>query len=150
MTDWPDLAGRFESGAHVLPVRVYYEDTDFTGVVYHGAFIKFFERGRSDYLRLCEVHHTELQNADPARSLAFAVRRMSVEFMRPARIDDVLEVHTSLVEARGARLELRQEIRRSGDVLITADVLVAVINGQGRPARLPKDIMSRLEHLART
>nr|WP_246476330.1 tol-pal system-associated acyl-CoA thioesterase [Roseibium litorale] len=131
-----------------MPIRVYYEDTDFTGVVYHGAFIKFFERGRSDYLRLCEVHHKLLLHEDPSRSLAFAVRRMEVEFLRPAKIDDVLEVQTTLVEARGARLSLRQEIRRDGELLSSADVFAAVINGHGRPARLPKELMSRL--IART
>lgn len=141
---WPDLAGRFESGSHILPVRVYYEDTDFTGIVYHGAYIKFFERGRSDYLRLAGVHHSALQQDDPAQSIAFAVRRMSVEFLRPATIDDILEVHTVLAEARGARLLLKQHIQRNGELLISAEVLVAVINGNGRPVRLPKDLILRL------
>ena len=91
---WPDLAGRLIPGGHVLPVRVYFEDTDFSGVVYHGAYIRYMERGRSDYLRKLGVGHDALDRGEHGEPLAFAVRRIAVEFLRPARIDDVLEVET--------------------------------------------------------
>jgi len=145
MTDWPDLAGQLTDGGHVLPVRVYYEDTDFTGVVYHGAYVKFFERGRSDFLRLCGIHHKDLQDGVHGQGLAFAVRRMNVEFERPARVDDILEVHTELKDQKGARIELRQTILRDGTSLVSADVTVAVITLEGRPARLPKELAVRLK-----
>jgi acyl-CoA thioester hydrolase len=77
VSDWPDLAGRLDQSGHVLPVRVYYEDTDFTGIVYHGAYVRFFERARSDFLRLIGIHHSELAEGDDGTSLAFAVRTMT-------------------------------------------------------------------------
>lgn len=145
MTSWPDLAGRFESGAHVLPVRVYYEDTDFTGIVYHGAYVRFFERGRSDFLRLAGVQHANMQADGSGHSIAFAVRAMTIDFLKTATIDDELEVLTRLAELKGARIILEQEIRRGGDILVTARVTVAVITGEGRPTRLPEDLVDRLK-----
>lgn len=141
---WPDLAGRLEAGRHVLPVRVYYEDTDFTGVVYHAAYLKFAERGRSDFLRLCGIHHNELACGAHGEPLAFAVRHMEIDFHAPARIDDLLEVATHLREARGARIVLAQEVRREGVLLFAAAVTVAVISPEGRPRRLPEALAARL------
>ncbi|MBO6757862.1 MAG: tol-pal system-associated acyl-CoA thioesterase [Roseibium sp.] len=147
MTQWPDLAGRIQDGLHVLPVRVYYEDTDFTGIVYHGAFVRFFERGRSDMLRLAGIHHADLRDAGES-GLAFAVRGMDLEFLKPATIDDVLTVHTRLVDHRGARIELAQEIRRGEEPIARAQVRVAVITMRGRPTRLPKALEARLQRLS--
>lgn len=144
MTDWPDLAGRLTDEAHVLPVRVYYEDTDFTGIVYHGAYVRFFERGRSDFLRLCGIHHAELKTGESGQALAFAVRSMSLEFLKPATIDDLLEVRTRLVEHRGARIRLEQTIFRGEELLVSANVMVAVITAEGRPTRLPEKLAGRL------
>ncbi|PLX36057.1 MAG: 4-hydroxybenzoyl-CoA thioesterase, partial [Hyphomicrobiales bacterium] len=114
--DWPDIAGRIEGAAHVLPVRVYFEDTDFTGVVYYANYLKFAERGRSDFLRLIDVHHTELA----AENLAFAVRHIEADYLRPARIDDIVLVTTKVAEMRGARFMLDQSISRDGETLFTA------------------------------
>lgn len=144
VTDWPDLAGRLEEGGHVLPVRVYYEDTDFTGIVYHGAYVRFFERARSDFLRLLGIHHKELADGNHGAALAFAVRSMTLDFQRPARIDDILEVHTSLSEYKGARVKLDQLIYRGGELLVSAAVTVAVITAEGRPTRLPQPLAERL------
>jgi len=144
VTTWPDLAGRLEDGVHLLPVRVYYEDTDFTGIVYHGAYVRFFERGRSDFLRLAGIHHARLQEGGSGQPLAFAVRSMSLDFRRPATIDDVLEVRSRLLELKGARIVLDQEIYRDGDLLVAAHVVVAVITAQGKPTRLPADLAARL------
>lgn len=144
MTTWPDLAGRYDGDVHVLPVRVYYEDTDFTGVVYHGAYIRFFERGRSDFLRLVGIFHSELKEGRLGQSLAFAVRSISVDFFRPASIDDVLEIRTQFVDHKGARIFLRQEIFKAETRLVSADVMVAVITADGRPTRLPIELAARL------
>ncbi|WP_417678420.1 tol-pal system-associated acyl-CoA thioesterase [Roseibium sp.] len=144
MTTWPDLAGRLDDGVHVLPVRVYYEDTDFTGIVYHGAFVRFFERGRSDFLRLAGIHHAQLKAGETGQSLAFAVRTMNMDFRKPATIDDVLEVRTRLSELKGARIVLDQEICRGEDLLVAAHVVVAVITADGKPTRLPADLARRL------
>jgi acyl-CoA thioester hydrolase len=134
---WPDIAGRIVDGAHRLPVRVYYEDTDFLGAVYHANYLKFCERGRSDCLRLLGVHHHELQQGPAGERLGFVVRRMVCDFLSPARIDDLLEVVTMLGEAAGARMELRQWVKRSEAILFRADVTVALVDAAGRPRRLP-------------
>ena len=134
--------GVFEDGVHTLPVRVYYEDTDFSGVVYHASYLRFMERGRSEYLRFAGIGHSQLLHGETP--LAFAVRRMQIEFIRPARIDDALAVHTRFTEARGARLHARQEIFRGGEKLVSAGVQAACIDLDGRPRRLPSALHSRL------
>ncbi|AXS41795.1 tol-pal system-associated acyl-CoA thioesterase [Breoghania sp. L-A4] len=142
---WPDLAGALTGEGHLLAVRVYYEDTDFSGVVYHASYLRFMERGRSDFLRLCGIHHNQLDAGLAGERLAFAVRHMDIDFLKPARIDDVLEVHTVCEQARGARLVLAQEVRRGAEVLIKARVTAAVINAEGKPRRMPKDLAARLQ-----
>lgn len=131
---WPDLAGRLVDGGHVLPVRVYFEDTDFSGLVFHGTYVRWCERGRSDFLRLLGVHHNELIDADePA---AFVVRRMEFDFRAPARIDDVLEVYTSVASTRAADVWLDQSIRMGNKVIAHAKVQVVLISQSGKPQRL--------------
>ena len=125
-----------------LPIRIYYEDTDFSGVVYHAAYLKFFERGRTEALRACGVHHSEMLARD--EPLAFAVRKMTTEWIIPARIDDLLEVRTAFVSFKGARMLLEQEILRDETVLARADVEAACMSLSGRPRRLPADIAERL------
>lgn len=137
---WPDLAGRIGGGRHVLPIRVYYEDTDFSGAVYHANYLKFCERGRSDCLRLLGIHHRELHWHQTQGRMGFVVRRMACEFLKPARIDDLLEVETRFVEMAGARMELEQKVRCGGDSLFAARVTVALVDAQGRPRRMPRDM----------
>ncbi|MDP2151751.1 YbgC/FadM family acyl-CoA thioesterase [Parvibaculum sp.] len=150
MSDWPDLAGRIEGQVHKLPIRVYYEDTDFSGIVYHANYLRFAERGRSDFLRLAGVHHTDLfEGEDP---VAFAIHRMEIDFLKPARIDDRLEVHTRYVRASGARIEAEQEIMRLAgedvpEPIWRARVLAAVLDGAGRPRRLPVSVRDALAPL---
>jgi acyl-CoA thioester hydrolase len=125
---------------HSFPVRIYYEDTDFSGSVYHAAYLKFFERGRTEFLRDLGIHHAELAE----QGLAFAVRSMEIDFVAAARIDDMLMVTTEVAEFTGARLVLNQTILRDGVVLTRARVLVVAIKTSGGPARLPADLRSRL------
>ncbi len=132
---WPDLAGRIAGKAHVLPIRVYYEDTDFSGAVYHANYLKFCERARSDCLRLLDIHHSELQG-----TAGFVVRRMVCDFLKPALIDNLLEVETRFGEFGGARMELRQSVKRSGEALFEAQVTVVLVDGQGKPKRLPPEM----------
>ncbi|MCK5745968.1 MAG: tol-pal system-associated acyl-CoA thioesterase [Oricola sp.] len=130
-----------EPTVHKLPIRIYYEDTDFSGVVYHAAYLKFFERGRTEALRACGVHHSEMLKRD--EPLAFAVRKMTTEWLVPAKIDDLLEVRTSFVEAKGARMTLSQEIWREETLLARAEVEAACMSLEGRARRLPADILAR-------
>jgi acyl-CoA thioester hydrolase len=135
---WPDLAGRIVGRVHCLPVRVYYEDTDFSGTVYHASYLKFCERGRSDCLRLLGIHHHELARQETGGPLGFVVRRLEADFLKPARIDEVLLVETRFVELRGARLELDQAVRRGEAPLFAARVTIALVDGAGRPKRVPE------------
>ena len=119
MIDRP-TAGRFEGREHRLPVRVYYEDTDFTGLVYHANYVRYFERGRSDCLRLMGIGHAELLDGD--QPMAFVVSKMGLTFLKPARIDDELVVRTWYDAAKGPRLLITQEIARGDDILCRAEV----------------------------
>jgi acyl-CoA thioester hydrolase len=124
-----------------IAVRVYYEDTDFSGVVYHARYLHFFERGRTEALRSCDISHTDLLARD--EPLAFAVRKMTTEWISPARIDDMLEVTTRFLDVKGARMLIEQEIRR-GEILVSkADVEAACMNLSGKPRRLPPAIIAR-------
>ena len=134
--------GHFDGATHQLPVRVYYEDTDFTGVVYHGSYVRFLERGRTESLRLLGSNHRTLgSREDP---LAFAIRSLSIEFLKPARIDDALTVRTSYEEFSGARIFARQEIVRAEELLLRAQVEVVCVSRDGRPKRLPVEMKDAL------
>jgi acyl-CoA thioester hydrolase len=137
---WPGLSGRLVPGGHVVPVRVYFEDTDFSGVVYHGSYIRFMERGRSDFVRLLGVGHTELHLGEHGEPLAFAVRRIHADFLKPGRIDDLLEIETRVLELAGARIILRQTVRRDDEILVDAEVTVVLVNREGRARRIPDSV----------
>ena len=147
---WPDLAGRLVTNAdgtrrHILPVRVYFEDTDFSGLVYHASYVRWCERGRSDYLRLVGNEHRALiEGGTGAEPAAFVVRRMRLEFLKPARIDDVLEIETRVTETKGATLSLSQRILRDGVALFEADVLVVLVSVSGKPQRISLRLRSGL------
>ena len=138
-------SGWLEGREHLLPVRVYYEDTDFTGVVYHGNYARYFERGRSESLRACGVLHTDLLARDPPS--AFTVVRLEIDFKRPARIDDALLVRTSYEAARGPRLIIGQRIVRDGELLAQAKVTAAFIDLSGRPRKPPLALVDALRPL---
>jgi acyl-CoA thioester hydrolase len=148
---WPDLAGRLLTDAagrrrHVLPVRVYFEDTDFSGLVYHGSYIRWCERGRSDFMRLVGNDHRELLAGSGGREpAAFVVRRMRIEFLRPARIDDILEVSTRIKEMGAATLTLDQRITREERELFSAEVMVVLISQSGKPQRLAAALRHALQ-----
>ena len=135
-------AGWFEGREHVLPVRVYYEDTDFTGVVYHANYLRYFERGRSDFLRAAGVSHTDLLGGE--QPTAFVVVRMEIDFRKPAKIDDALLVRTTYDVARGPKLTISQRIVRGEDIVAQAAVTAACIALDGRPIRPPKALVETL------
>jgi acyl-CoA thioester hydrolase len=138
---WPQLSGEIRDGRHVLPVRVYYEDTDFTGIVYHANYLRFMERARTEYLRLIGADHRALFEAaeQEAPGFAFVVRAMKIEFFRPAHMDDLLEVVTEPNDVKGASVLVRQRVTRRGEILVEADVRVAFIAG-GRAKPIPKPL----------
>jgi acyl-CoA thioester hydrolase len=138
---WPDLAGRLlQDGlarTHVLPVRVYFEDTDFSGLVYHASYVRWCERGRSDFLRLLGGDHRRLiDGTDGSEPAAFVVRRMTFDFLKPARIDELLEVDTRVKSVGAASLTLSQGVRRLETTLVEAEVTVVLISVSGKPLRI--------------
>lgn len=136
------LTGVIENGTHRLLARVYYADTDFSGVVYHARYLEFLERGRSDFLRLSGVHHTELHDGKHGERIVWVVRRMEIDFRIPARIDDIITVETHVVEVSGARIFMAQRLLRSEEALVEARVEAAIIGEAGRPRRFPKEWVS--------
>jgi len=137
--------GRFEGRAHLLPVRVYYEDTDFTGVVYHAGYLRFLERGRSDFLRAIGVSHAALLAEEPPT--AYALLRLSIEYKAPARIDDALLVRTTYDYVQGPRLLITQSVTRRDTPIVTATVEACCISRAGRPKKPPPLLLERLAPL---
>jgi acyl-CoA thioester hydrolase len=136
-----NLDGDIRHGRHEMAVRVYYEDTDFTGIVYHASYLCFMERGRTNYLRLIGADHRSLFEATEleAPGFAFVVRSMAIEFLKPARMDDILTVTTEPEEVKGASMMLLQKVMRQSDVLVEARVRVAFVSG-GRARPIPKPL----------
>ncbi len=137
------LAGELVEGGHRLDVRVYFEDTDFSGLVYHARYLHFFERGRTDYLRLLGVGHRELLAGEFGEPCFFAVRRMTIDFRSAAGIDDVLTVTTRPRPIKGIRITLDQRIEKAGALVAEAVVEVVVLSKAGRPMRLAEAVASR-------
>ena len=134
------LDGEIHNGKHHQPVRVYYEDTDFSGIVYHASYLRFMERGRTNYLRLIGADHRALfeQAEKEAPGFAFVVRHMSIDFKKPAVMDDVLTIVTTPEEVKGASVMLHQQVMRGEELLVEAHVQVAFISaGRGRPIPKP-------------
>lgn len=121
-------------------IRVYYEDTDMAGVVYYANYLKFLERGRSDAVRDAGISQLDMRH----NNLVFVVRRVEVDYLRPARFDDVLTVATALEDMRGARFTMPQSVWRGDEKLIDARIDCAVMDLSGRPARLPAEIRHKL------
>lgn len=141
MTDTP-TAGRFDGRDHLLPVRVYYEDTDFTGLVYHANYVRYLERGRSDCLRLMGIGHTDLLDGD--RPMAFVVSTLELKFLKPARIDDALVVRTTYQAIKGPRLLISQSVERGDDILCRAEVVAVCIHLDGRPCRPTRALVDKV------
>jgi acyl-CoA thioester hydrolase len=133
------LDGEIRDGRHQMHLRIYYEDTDFSGIVYHANYLRFMERGRTNYLRLlgADQHALFAEASAEAPGFAFVVRAMQIEFFKPARMDDLLDVVTVPSEVRGASITLDQQVRRGTDLLVEARVKVAFVAG-GRARPIPK------------
>jgi acyl-CoA thioester hydrolase len=144
MTEAPS-AGWLEGREHLLPVRIYYEDTDFTGVVYHANYLRYFERGRSDFFRLVGISHSDfLELPEPT---AFSIIRMEIDFRRAARIDDALLVRTTYDSIQGARLFITQRITRGEALIAEAEVQAVCIDLKGRARRPPPQMVRLLQPL---
>lgn len=128
---------------HWKSIRVYYEDTDFTGMVYHANYLRFFERGRSDHLRDAGVSHQSLlQREDPA---AFTLTNISVDYKRAAQVDDLLHVRTRYIGTEGPRILFEQAVLRGSDLIAEARITAVMIHADGRPRRPIREIVAHLE-----
>jgi acyl-CoA thioester hydrolase len=146
------FGGKLDGAVHRLPVRIYYEDTDAGGLVYHANYLRFAERGRTELLRALGSHHAEIAGD---AGVSFAVRRCEIDFRSPARLDDQLEVETRIADIRGASIEFEQTIFMAGfgagaqhrRLLVRILLTVFCINPQGRPVRLPEPVRATLDEL---
>jgi len=138
-------SGEIVDGQHVLPLRIYYEDTDAQGIVYYANWLRFLERGRTELLRLLGQEHSALR---AERGLNWVVRRCTVDYLKPARLDDTVEIRTGCGELRGASLHMVQEARRGEDTLVRALLLIACMDQTGRPMRLPAPVKAALAQVA--
>jgi acyl-CoA thioester hydrolase len=140
-------SGHLADGVHVLPLRVYYEDTDAAGIVYYANWLRFLERGRTELLRLIGPEHSALRSE---RGVNWGVRRCTIDYLKPARLDDTIEIVTSCGQLRGASLEMVQQARRRADILVRAALLVACMDASGRPVRLPMQVRAALAQVMPT
>jgi acyl-CoA thioester hydrolase len=139
-------AARMAGKVFIFPLRVYYEDTDAAGIVYYANYLKFIERARTEMMRAAGIEHSAMREAD---GVMFIVKRCTLDFRRPARLDDMLEIHTRIVVLKRASLEAEQTVLKDGETLLHAELRLACINQDGAPARFPPDLRSALEALVR-
>ena len=138
--------GRFEGKTHILPIRVYYEDTDLSGIVYHANYFRFMERGRSEFFRCAGI--TKLAaHLDEDGGWAWTLRKAAIEYLKPARVDDLLEVHTSALTLTGARMIADQKIHCAGQLLTRGSVEACIISLAGKPRRIPAEMRDKLQPL---
>lgn len=134
--------GRFDGCVHILPIRIYYEDTDLSGVVYHANYLRFMERGRSEFFRCAGILKLAMMDGDEAT--VWTLRNASLTFRRPARVDELVEVHTCATSLSGARMTADQKVYRTGELLAHGTVEACVVTLAGKPRRIPDDIRAKL------
>ena len=138
------VEGRFEGKEHRFPVRVYFEDTDLSGVVYHANYLRYMERARSDMLRRAGIDQRGFQEAGEG---AYAVSSLAIRYRRPARLDDALVVVTRLIQVRAASVDIQQRVMRGTEILSDAEVTAALVGASGRPKRQPLEWIEAFRRL---
>lgn len=132
---------------HIFPLRVYYEDTDAAGIVYYANYLKYAERARTELVRGVGGDHRTYMEQD---GIMFAVRSVQADYLRPALLDDCLEVHTTMQDVRGASLQVSQVVMRDTEELVAMSVRLACMTMDGRPARIPTALRDALQNLIST
>lgn len=134
--------GRFEGKTHILPVRIYYEDTDLSGVVYHANYLRYMERGRSEYFRALGIKRAALDDSEPT---AWTLRKAQLEYFRPARVDDLIEIHTKATTLTGVRMSAEQTIYCAGALLTRGFVEACIVTLSGKPRRISQEIRDKIQ-----
>ena len=142
LDDRKNILGTFDGRRHLYPVHIFYEDTDFSGVVYHANYLRFLERARSSFLNLLSITHASLWDK---HELAFTIRKISIEYKFPARVDDHLIIHTTYDQLKGARLLISQTCYRGDTLIVKADIEAACITASGKPVRSPEFLKNKLK-----
>ena len=143
----PALSGKARAYTHTFPIRVYYEDTDAGGVVYYANYLRFAERARTEFMRDAGADHAGMLRDT---GLSFFVRRCEADYLKPARLDDLLHVETRITHVGGASLEALQTVKRDGEDLVRLKVKLACLNRAGRPARLPDSVHTALANYSQS
>tara|TARA_B100001057_G_scaffold360395_1_gene362733 strand:+ start:317 stop:754 length:438 start_codon:yes stop_codon:yes gene_type:complete len=138
-----DLSGIIKKNTHFFQIRVFYEDTDFTGIVYHANYLKFAERGRTNFLRLLGINHSELMNANEPKY--FVVYKMNTKFLGSSTIDDLLEVRSNFIGVEGIRLKINQDIFNDQKKVFSADIEFALLNKDAKPLKFPNDMKLKIK-----
>ena len=138
-----DLSGIIKKNTHFFQIRVFYEDTDFTGIVYHANYLKFAERGRTNFLRLLGINHYELMNNKEPKY--FVVYKMNTKFLGSSTIDDLLEVRSNFLGIEGVRLKINQDIFNNEKKVFSADIEFALLNKDAKPLKFPHDIKLKIK-----
>ena len=141
MTQPEPPSGQFEGPVHLYAVRVFFEDTDLSGVVYHANYLRYMERGRTEFFRMAGISRARLDDDEPT---AWTLRRIAVEYFRPARLDDRIAVHSVLTEVSGARIKVLQRIRQGDTLLVEGRIEACITTLTGKPRRLPKNVFETL------
>ena len=139
-----DLSGIIRQKTHFFQIRVFYEDTDFTGIVYHANYLKFAERGRTNFLRLLGVNHSELINSDEPKY--FVVYKMNSKFMGASTIDDILEVRSNFISIEGVRLKIKQDIYKEEKKVFSANIEFALLDKNAKPIKFPNDMKLKIKN----
>ncbi|MEQ8227082.1 MAG: tol-pal system-associated acyl-CoA thioesterase [Rhodospirillales bacterium] len=134
-----------DTPCHRMPLRVYYEDTDAGGIVYYANYLKFAERARTELLRELGFENSTILEQ---KGIALAVRRVSAEYLKPARLDDALSVETRVTSVKGATVDMAQVVRRDGEDLVQMNLTLACMNMDGRPVRLPAEVRTEMSRFA--
>jgi acyl-CoA thioester hydrolase len=137
--------GRFEGNTHILPISVYYEDTDLSGLVYHANYLRYMERGRTEFFRCAGISRADLDSEDPT---AWTIRRIAIDYHRPARLDDQIAVVSRLTNVSGARLNVLQRVLCGDTLLVEGRIEACLITLTGKPRRLPKNVLETLAPFA--
>jgi acyl-CoA thioester hydrolase len=139
-----NLSGIIKQKTHFFQIRVFYEDTDFTGIVYHANYLKFAERGRTNFLRLLGVNHSELINSDEPKY--FVVYKMNSKFMGTSTIDDLLEVRSAFIGIEGIRLKIDQNIYKEEKKVFSANIEFALLDKNAKPIKFPNDMKLKIKN----